>query len=110
MCAGKGAAAKVPVHTDVGSSPSANCNINGMNITLQSRRCTFSLEERVHLMAAGQKNYLIALLGTVCVMPFSIWTKAHTKLCGKGKKYYTVEVSVEDGDIKLSHFLMIYEP
>lgn len=57
MCAGKGAAGG-PVHKDVGSSPSANCNINGMNITLQSRRRTFSLEERVHPMATGQKKSL----------------------------------------------------
>lgn len=55
MCAGNGAAGG-PVHKDVGSSPSANRNINSINITLQSGRRTFSLEERVHLMAAGQEK------------------------------------------------------
>lgn len=85
-CAGNGAAGG-PAHKDVGSSPSANCNINSINIALQSRRRTFSLEERVHLMAAGQKkSHSTALLGTVCVTLFSIWTKVHAKLCGEGEE------------------------
>lgn len=61
-------------------------------------------------MAMGQKQSLIALLGTVRLCFFPRMDQGAGKVMWYRRKYYAVEVSVEDADVKLSHFLMIYEP
>lgn len=99
-----------PAQKAVGSSPSARRNINAMNITLRSRRCTFPSDDRVHLMATGQEKSLDRFAWHHLRSAFPHMDQGARKVMWYGKKYCTVEVSVEDGDIKRSHFLMMYEP
>lgn len=60
-------------------------------------------------MATGQKQSLDRLTWHRLRWAFPHMDQGARKVMWYRKKYYTVEVSVEDADLKLSHFLVIYE-